>query len=158
LTRELETSLPIAQVDQRLAGDLHLSLGPSKWPSRRPGLRAFTLAPAALPNRRSTWELTPCDSPKNPPSHELSLTSRRLQRPVTLDRLLPRKEVIQPQLPLRLPCYDFVPITSPTFDACLEGCPPLARTASGLAGFHDVTGGVYKARERIHRGVLTHGY
>jgi hypothetical protein len=37
---------------------------------------------------------------------------------VTHDRL-PRKEVIQPQLPLRLPCYDFVPITSPTLDGCL---------------------------------------
>ena len=33
---------------------------------------------------------------------------------------LPRKEVIQPHLPVRLPCYDFVPITNPTFD----GCPP----------------------------------
>ena len=37
---------------------------------------------------------------------------------VTQD-VLPRKEVIQPQLPLRLPCYDFVPITSPTLDGCL---------------------------------------
>jgi hypothetical protein len=64
---------------------------------------------------------------------------------------LPRKEVIQPQLPLRLPCYDFVPITRPTLDGCL----PVARVgppASGVAGFRDVTGGVYKARERIHRG------
>ena len=63
---------------------------------------------------------------------------------------LPRKEVIQPQLPLRLPCYDFVPITSPALDGCL----PVARVgppASGVAGFRDVTGGVYKARERIHR-------
>jgi len=32
---------------------------------------------------------------------------------------LPRKEVIQPQLPLRLPCYDFVPITSPALDGCV---------------------------------------
>ena len=32
---------------------------------------------------------------------------------------LPRKEVIQPQLPLRLPCYDFTPVTGPTFDGCL---------------------------------------
>jgi hypothetical protein len=32
---------------------------------------------------------------------------------------IPRKEVIQPQLPLRLPCYDFTPITNPTFDGCL---------------------------------------
>ena len=67
--------------------------------------------------------------------------------------VLPRKEVIQPQLPLRLPCYDFVPITSPALDGCrrhpkvLVGPP-----ASGVAGFRDVTGGVYKAREHIHRG------
>ena len=31
---------------------------------------------------------------------------------------LPRKEVIQPHLPVRLPCYDFTPITNPTLDAC----------------------------------------
>jgi hypothetical protein len=30
-----------------------------------------------------------------------------------------RKEVIQPQVPLRLPCYDFIPITIHTFGACL---------------------------------------
>ncbi len=35
-----------------------------------------------------------------------------------LGECIPRKEVIQPQLPLRLPCYDFVPITSPTLDSC----------------------------------------
>jgi hypothetical protein len=64
---------------------------------------------------------------------------------------IPRKEVIQPQLPLRLPCYDFTPIVDPTFDGCLlrEVSPP----ASGIADFRGVTGGVYKARERIHRGV-----
>jgi hypothetical protein len=32
---------------------------------------------------------------------------------------IPRKEVIQPQLPLRLPCYDFTPVTNPTFGGCL---------------------------------------
>ena len=31
----------------------------------------------------------------------------------------PRKEVIQPHLPVRLPCYDFTPIINPTFDGCL---------------------------------------
>jgi hypothetical protein len=31
----------------------------------------------------------------------------------------PRKEVIQPQLPLLLPCYYFTPITDPTFDGSL---------------------------------------
>ena len=66
-----------------------------------------------------------------------------------------RKEVIQPQLPLQLPCYDFVPVTSPALDACLlaVGC-----AASGVTSSHDVTGGVYKARERIHRTLLTRGY
>ena len=66
-----------------------------------------------------------------------------------------RKEVIQPHLPIRLPCYDFTPITKPTF-----GRAPLAvrlRT-SGVPGSHGVTGGVYKARERIHRGVLIRDY
>ena len=63
----------------------------------------------------------------------------------------PRKEVIQPQLPLRLPCYDFTPIINPTFDGSLpQGVRP---PASGVADFRGVTGGVYKARERIHRGV-----
>jgi hypothetical protein len=70
---------------------------------------------------------------------------------------LPRKEVIQPQLPLRLPCYDFVPITRPTLGACLSP-KRVSPATSGVAGFHDVTGGVYKARERIHRSVLTCGY
>ena len=64
--------------------------------------------------------------------------------------MLLRKEVIQPHLPVRLPCYDLVLITSPTFD----GSPTTVRPpASGVTNFHDVTGGVYKARERIHRSV-----
>ena len=62
--------------------------------------------------------------------------------------VLPRKEVIQPQLPLQLPCYDFVPVTDPTFDG---GVLAVSLPASGVASSHDVTGGVYKARERIHR-------
>src|SRR5512143_3176290 len=60
---------------------------------------------------------------------------------------LPRKEVIQAQLPLHLPCYDFVPVTNPTFDGCLLA---VSSPASGVASSHDVTGGVYKTRERIH--------
>jgi hypothetical protein len=70
--------------------------------------------------------------------------------------ILLRKEVIQPQVPLRLPCYDFTPITSHTVGACLP-CG-LARATSGTTGFRGVTGGVYKARERIHRGVLIRDY
>ena len=75
--------------------------------------------------------------------------------PNVFDSDLPRKEVIQPHLPVRLPCYDFVPITNPTFDGCLLAVGP---PASGVASFHDVTGGVYKAREHIHRRMLTGGY
>lgn len=57
--------------------------------------------------------------------------------------VLLRKEVIQPHLPVRLPCYDFVPIADPTFDGSLpRGVRP---PASGVTDFHDVTGGVYKA-------------
>ena len=64
---------------------------------------------------------------------------------------LRRKEVIQPHLPVRLPCYDLVPITSLTLDGSIpQGVRP---PASGATHFHDLTGGVYKARERIHRGV-----
>ena len=69
--------------------------------------------------------------------------------------LLPRKEVIQPHLPVRLPCYDFAPVTSLTFDSSLLAVGSLA---SGTTDFHGVTGGVYKARERIHRGMLIRDY
>jgi hypothetical protein len=58
-----------------------------------------------------------------------------------------RKEVIQPQVPLRLPCYDFVPITSSTLERSFLS---VSGRALGKTSFHDVTGGVYKARERIH--------
>ena len=67
-----------------------------------------------------------------------------------------RKEVIQPQVPLRLPCYDFTPITNHTLGTCLPY--GLAPVTSGTADFRGVTGGVYKARERIHRGVLIRDY
>jgi hypothetical protein len=58
-----------------------------------------------------------------------------------------RKEVIQPQVLLRLPCYDFTPIMSHTLGVCLLA---VGTTTSSTAHFRDVTGGVYKARERIH--------
>ena len=64
--------------------------------------------------------------------------------------LLLRKEVIQPHLPIRLPCYDFTPIIDPTFGSYSP--------TSGITNSHGVTGGVYKARERIHRGMLTRDY
>ena len=66
-----------------------------------------------------------------------------------------RKEVIQPQVLLRLPCYDFTPITTHTLDGYL---PKVESPASSTNSFRDVTGGVYKARERIHRGMLIRDY
>lgn len=75
--------------------------------------------------------------------------SNRASHSLAVGHVLLRKEVIQPHLPVRLPCYDFVPIASPTFDSSLpQGVGP---PASGVTDFRDVTGGVYKARERIHR-------
>lgn len=82
----------------------------------------------------------------------LRCASFRMQCQTTQDAqkalALPEKEVIQPHLPVRLPCYDFTPVTSPAF-----GIPLLAVkvTTWGMASSHSVTGGVYKARERIHR-------
>ena len=66
-----------------------------------------------------------------------------------------RKEVIQPQVLLRLPCYDFTPIICPTLDGWLLAVTP---PALGVTNSHGVTGGVYKTRERIHRGVLIRDY
>ena len=66
-----------------------------------------------------------------------------------------RKEVIQPQVPLRLPCYDFTPVMNHTVVSAL---PKVRLPTSGAAHSHGVTGGVYKARERIHRGMLIHDY
>src|SRR5574343_1070726 len=66
-----------------------------------------------------------------------------------------RKEVIQPHLPIRLPCYDFTPVTNPAVVIA-----PLAvrLPTSGETRSHGVTGGVYKTRERIHRDMLIRDY
>ena len=66
-----------------------------------------------------------------------------------------RKEVIQPHLPIRLPCYDFTPVIGPTFGSSLLAVGSLT---SGVADSHGVTGGVYKTRERIHRSILICDY
>ena len=66
-----------------------------------------------------------------------------------------RKEVIQPHLPIRLPCYDFTPVIGPTFGSSLLTVGSLT---SGVTNSHGVTGGVYKTRERIHRDILIRDY
>ena len=89
-------------------------------------------------------------------------TSNKLETPFTPRDLnqvrgcvLPRKEVIQPHLPIRLPCYDFTPVIGLALGGWL-----LAVTSPtlGTPNSHGVTGGVYKARERIHRGILIRDY
>ncbi len=74
---------------------------------------------------------------------------------ISLRMCLPRKEVIQPHLPVRLPCYDFTPLTLHTFGASPLSVGPATSGADDSGG---VTGGVYKARERIHRGMLIRDY
>ena len=69
--------------------------------------------------------------------------------------LIINKEVIQPQVPLRLPCYDFTPVMDHTV---VSGLPKVSLPASGTTHSHGMTGGVYKARERIHRDILIHDY
>ena len=62
--------------------------------------------------------------------------------------ILLRKEVIHPHLPVGIPCYDLTPIICPTLDGSFLAVRP---PASGITNSHGLTGGVYKARERIHR-------
>ena len=66
-----------------------------------------------------------------------------------------RKEVIQPQVPLRLPCYDLVPIAEFILGAWLLA---VTSATSDAPHFRGLTGGVYKAQEHIHRGMLTRDY
>ena len=110
-------------------------------------------------DHRATLEGKPYDIViirQNPPVHQLGFCLDRVERMSTIAREnLLRKEVIQPHLPVRLPCYDFTPITDPTFDGSFLAVRP---PASGVADFRGVTGGVYKARERIHPGVLIRDY
>ena len=84
----------------------------------------------------------------------LTLIDLRIRDFIQVSGLL-RKEVIQPLVLERLPCYDFTPVINPTFDSALLA---VRLRTSGIDGSHGVTGGVYKARERIHRGMLIRDY
>ena len=63
--------------------------------------------------------------------------------------------MIQPQVPLRLPCYDFTPVMNHTV---VSVSLAVKLPTSGTTHSHGVTGGVYKARERIHRNILIRDY
>ena len=96
---------------------------------------------------------------------KLNIASQRTYRPSKrsdlgslpdwLPACLLRKEVIQPLVLERLPCYDFTPSIKPTFGRALLA---VRLRTSGVPDSHGVTGGVYKARERIHRGMLIRDY
>ena len=58
-----------------------------------------------------------------------------------------RKEVFQPHLPVRLPCYDLAPVASSALNNAFQ------QPSSGIPNSHGLTGGVYKVRERIHRAI-----
>jgi len=85
----------------------------------------------------------------------IQISNSRSRSHGQIDEIILRKEVIQPQVPLRLPCYDFTPVADLTVAGCLLA---VSAPSSGKANSHGVTGGVYKARERIHRGVLIRDY
>ena len=87
------------------------------------------------------------------PATGLPMTEQYNQSSLLL--LFLRKEVIQPHLPIRLPCYDFTPVTGPAFGSSLLSVGSLT---SGITDSHGVTGGVYKTRERIHRSILICDY
>ena len=84
-----------------------------------------------------------------------SLRIRTLRDILGTSHVLHRKEVIQPHLPIRLPCYDLTPVIKPTIGAVLLA---VRQATSGVFDSHGLTGGVYKARERIHRGMLIRDY
>ena len=86
-----------------------------------------------------------------PASFAVPLTNRQQCNPY----FFLRKEVIQPHLPIRLPCYDFTPVTRPAFGGSFLA---VRSPTSGISDSHGVTGGVYKTRERIHRDMLIRDY
>ena len=128
----------------------HLSYGPMQRPRSK----------AATPWARD--RVASLDRPATNEERETETATFRtwivsLNEPIGREpwRFILRKEVIQPQVPLRLPCYDFTPVADPTVVACLLA---VSAAPSGKANSHGVTGGVYKARERIHRGMLIRDY
>ena len=119
------------------------------WRSGNPKAYPYH-SPQGPKDPRSQRSLPHQHAHAEPGNHPRRMGHTTDARPASSKKLR-RKEVIQPHLPVRLPCYDLVPITSLTLDGSIPRRvrPP----ASGATHFHDLTGGVYKARERIHRGV-----
>jgi hypothetical protein len=134
---------------------LRPATGPPTFPTPASRGRTSERAPGTRPNWSAFHPRAPPGHAAHPPTGGRVLgPARHPLAPPTREggvQVLLRKEVIQPHLPVRLPCYDFVPIADPAFDGSLP--PGVGPPASGVTDFRDVTGGVYKARERIHRSV-----
>ena len=89
------------------------------------------------------------------PIFDVAVAERLISVNACSQGLFSRKEVIQPHLPIRLPCYDFTPVMNTTVVSVLLA---VRLPTSGKTHSHGVTGGVYKARERIHRDMLIRDY
>jgi hypothetical protein len=115
--------------------------------SYRPNAEAFNIAPLCEVQRQihARWRINCL----------LLSTADKCECLTFRVMLISRKEVIQPHLPIRLPCYDFTPVTNP---AVVIALLTVRLTTSGRTRSHGVTGGVYKTRERIHRGKLIRDY
>ena len=103
-------------------------------------------------NRITEQRISPIEIDREEKRYKEALRKQKYHKPIHLKYtlhidILSRKEVFQPHLPVRLPCYDLAPITGLAL-----GRPSRSRT-SGAPGFHGLTGGVYKPRERIHRAM-----
>ena len=146
-SRSAKRQTPRAEAPGPRPVSRRLGAGLSKLNSMRAVSTRDTRSRRTACQARSTSLVAERDSRRAPRSCESSSDD---PAGVRCPEGLPRKEVIQPQLPLRLPCYDFTPVASPTFDGSLQKVRP---PASGVTHSHGVTGGVYKARERIHRGI-----
>jgi hypothetical protein len=108
---------PTSEPD-RLADRLERrSVGLSKLNSMRPATLASGLS---SPCRYRFQASLAADHGAEAPEPRPRRTRRLAETPAVINgHRIPRKEVIQPQLPLRLPCYDFTPVTNSTFDRSL---------------------------------------
>src|SRR6185437_5428768 len=100
---------------------------PGGWPGRPEGrvkpqsrgfrsLKTQQLGPLPAYRRRNVG----VDVVPGEPGHRTARVPSTRRAPAAVGAAaFPRKEVIQPQLPLRLPCYDFTPITNSTFGRCV---------------------------------------
>ena len=132
---------------ESLVGLGRLELPTSRLSSARSNQLSYRPGKPGLPAHRT-------DDRRDAPAAARDLLSKSIANGKPFMIFL-RKEVIQPQVPLRLPCYDFTPVADLTVDGCLLA---VSAPASGKTNSHGVTGGVYKARERIHRGMLIRDY